>query len=94
MCRRRDGTNDFAGRVLALLARHGLVDGLVRRVRAELPAFAGDDVTVIATGDSAPLVMPESETIAHLERDLALEGLRIVYERTQVRRAAKRSPVV
>lgn len=71
----------------------GLVDGLVRRVRAELPAFAGDDVTVIATGDSAPLVLPESETIAHLERDLALEGLRIVYERNQARRAAKRSPV-
>ncbi len=71
----------------------GLVDGLVRRVRAELPAFAGDDVTVIATGDSAPLVMPESATIAHLERDLALEGLRIVYERNQARRVAKRAPV-
>ncbi len=72
----------------------GLVDGLVRRVRAELPAFAGTDVTVLATGDSAPLVMPESETIAHLERHLALEGLRIVYERNQARRAAKRAPVV
>ncbi|SDC64263.1 type III pantothenate kinase [Rhodococcus tukisamuensis] len=77
----------------AIFGFAGLVDGLVRRVRAELPAFAGDDVTVIATGDSAPLVMPESETIAHLERDLALEGLRIVYERNQARNAARRPPV-
>lgn len=77
----------------AIFGFAGMVDGLVRRVRAELPAFAGDDVKVIATGESAPLIMPESETIAHIERDLALEGLRIVYERNQARRAAKHPPV-
>lgn len=63
----------------------GMVDGLVRRVRAELPAFAGSDVAVIATGDSAPLIIPESDTIEHHEPDLTLEGLRLVYERNQKR---------
>ncbi len=63
----------------------GMVDGLVRRVRAELTAFAGSDVAVIATGDSAPLIIPESDTIEHHEPDLTLEGLRLVYERNQKR---------
>lgn len=69
----------------------GLVDGLVRRVRAELPEFSGPDVAVIATGDSAPLILPESDTIEHLERDLTLEGLRLVFERNQARRSSVRS---
>ena len=59
----------------------GMVDGLVRRVRAEVPGFGGSDVAVIATGDSAPLIVPESATIEHHEPDLAQEGLRLVYER-------------
>lgn len=68
----------------------GLVDGLVRRVRAELPAFAGSDVVVIATGDRAPLIMPETDTIDEHEPDLTLEGLRLVYERNQARRGSSR----
>ena len=72
----------------------GLVDGLVRRVRKELPAFAGSDVVVIATGDRAPLIMPETETIDEHEPDLTLEGLRLVYERNQARRGtSRRSPL-
>lgn len=59
----------------------GMVDGLVRRVRAEVSGFGGSDVAVIATGDSAPLIVPESATIEHHEPDLAQEGLRLVYER-------------
>ena len=46
----------------------GLVDGLVRRVRDELPAFAGSDVAVVATGDRAPLIMPETETVDSTNR--------------------------
>ncbi|MFD4368889.1 type III pantothenate kinase [Rhodococcus sp. NPDC058521] len=68
----------------------GMVDGLVRRVRAELPAFAGPDVAVIATGDTAPLVIPESETVEHYERHLTLDGLRLVFERNQTRRGPGR----
>ena len=71
----------------------GLVDGLVRRVREELPAFSGSDVVVIATGDRAPLIMPETETVDEHEPDLTLEGLRLVYERNQARRGARRSPL-
>ncbi|MBD0323826.1 MAG: type III pantothenate kinase [Aldersonia sp.] len=60
-----------------------MVDGLVDRVRDDLPAFSGRDVAVIATGDSAPLIVPESETIEHHEPELTLEGLRLVYERNK-----------
>lgn len=67
----------------------GMVDGLVRRVCAEVPGFGGDDVAVIGTGDSAPLIMPEARTLEHHEPDLTLEGLRLVFERNQVRRAAR-----
>ncbi|PTR29083.1 type III pantothenate kinase [Rhodococcus sp. OK519] len=71
----------------------GLVDGLVRRVRAELTAFGGNDVAVIATGDRALLIMPECETVEHHEPELTLEGLRLVYERNLARRGARRSEV-
>ncbi|MEE2031390.1 type III pantothenate kinase [Rhodococcus chondri] len=67
----------------------GMVDGLVRRVCAEVPGFAGSDVAVIGTGDSAPLIMHESRTLEHHEPDLTLEGLRLVYERNLARRAAR-----
>lgn len=59
----------------------GQVDGLVRRIRAELAAGDGGPVTVIATGGLAPVVLEESETIEHHVPDLTLLGLRLVYER-------------
>lgn len=71
----------------------GLVDGLVGRVRRELSAFSGSDVVVIATGVRAPLIMAETETVDEHEPDLTLEGLRLVYERNQVRRGDRRSPL-
>lgn len=56
----------------------GQVDGLVRRIIAEL----GDGpVAVIATGGLASIVVPESETITHHDPDLTLHGLRLVFER-------------
>lgn len=67
----------------------GLVDGLVGRVRRELPEFGGKDVAVIGTGDSAPLIMGESVSIEHYEPDLTLEGLRLVYERNLAKRRAR-----
>ena len=63
----------------------GLVDGLVSRMRAEVPGFSGKDVVVVATGDAAPLIMRESSQIDQHEPDLTLEGLRLVYERNQSR---------
>ena len=57
----------------------GQIDGLVRRIVAEL----GGRATVVATGGLAPLVLEESETIGEHEPDLTLIGLRLVYERNR-----------
>ncbi len=55
----------------------GQVDGLVRRIVAELGAPA----TVVATGGLAPLVLDAAETIMFHEPDLTLIGLRLAWER-------------
>jgi type III pantothenate kinase len=53
------------------------VDGMIERIAAEV----GDDVTVVATGGLAPVVM--SHCRRELEHDpwLTLEGLRLVFDR-------------
>jgi type III pantothenate kinase len=58
----------------------GQVDGLVRRIVAELGPKAGP-VTVLGTGGLAPLMMGESETITEFVPDLTLLGLRLTYQR-------------
>lgn len=55
----------------------GLVDGLVRRLAAEMK----EDVTVIATGGLAALIEPDSETIEMVDEFLTLDGLRLIYLR-------------
>ena len=61
----------------------GLVDGLVSRVRSDVDGFAGGDVAVVATGHTAPLVLPDLRTVEHYEPNLTLDGLRLVYERNR-----------
>jgi type III pantothenate kinase len=58
----------------------GQVDGLVRRIVAELGPKAGP-VTVLGTGGLAPLMADESETITEYVPDLTLLGLRLTYLR-------------
>lgn len=58
----------------------GQVDGLVRRILAELGPKAGP-VTVLGTGGLAPLMAGESETITEFVPDLTLLGLRLTYLR-------------
>lgn len=58
----------------------GQVDGVAERMAREL-ADDPDDVTVIATGGLAPLVLGESAAIDVHEPWLTLIGLRLVYER-------------
>src|ERR671925_430358 len=58
----------------------GQVDGVVTRMAREL-ADDPDDVTVIATGGLAPMVLGESSVIDEHEPWLTLIGLRLVYER-------------
>ncbi len=55
----------------------GQVDGLVRRITAEL----GTPTTVIATGGLASLVLAESETLEYYEPHLTLIGLRLVFDK-------------
>src|SRR5690606_15657053 len=58
----------------------GQVDGLVRRILAELGPKAGP-VTVLGTGGLAPLVAGEAETITEFVPDLTLLGLRLTFLR-------------
>nr|BFE84619.1 hypothetical protein GCM10020093_072200 [Planobispora longispora] len=58
----------------------GQVDGIVERMAAEL-ADDPDDVTVVATGGAAPLVVGEAATVDVHEPWLTLIGLRLIYHR-------------
>ncbi|WP_242882209.1 type III pantothenate kinase [Actinomadura litoris] len=58
----------------------GQVDGIVARMAEEL-ADEPQDVTVIATGGLAPLVLEESRRIDVFEPWLTLVGLRLIYQR-------------
>ena len=61
----------------------GQVDGLVDRISDELEALypGSGEITVIATGGLAPLVIGIAENIDFHEPDLTLIGLRLVHER-------------
>jgi type III pantothenate kinase len=54
----------------------GLVEGLVKRMRAEL----GGHARVVATGGLAELIAAETEAIEVVEPDLTLIGLRLIYQ--------------
>jgi type III pantothenate kinase len=56
-----------------------MVEGLAKRICAEL----GGSPAVVATGGLAVLVAPETPTIQHVDTDLTLRGLRIVWQRNQ-----------
>jgi type III pantothenate kinase len=56
-----------------------MVEGIVRRMREEL----GGDAGVIATGGLAVLVAPETSVIDHVDAELTLRGLRMVWQRNQ-----------
>jgi len=55
----------------------GLVDGIVRRMKAE----AKSSPTVVATGGVAKNIAPETKSIDVVDNMLTLEGLRIIYSR-------------
>jgi type III pantothenate kinase len=59
----------------------GQVDGIARRMVAELAPDDPSSVTVIATGGLAPLVLDEISVIDAHEPWLTLIGLRLVFER-------------
>ena len=61
----------------------GLVDGLIARIRSDIDGFAGNDVVVVATGHTAPLLLPDLNSSAIYDLHLTLDGLRLVYERNR-----------
>jgi type III pantothenate kinase len=74
------GTNTVASMQAGLFWGYvDMVEGLVRRMRAEL----GGEVTVVATGGLASLVAPETKLVDHVDGELTLRGLRIVWERNR-----------
>lgn len=67
----------------------GQIDALVDRLRSDVPELA--DASVVLTGMRADVVAEESRTVTDLEPELALEGLRLVFERNAGgRQAAER----
>jgi type III pantothenate kinase len=60
----------------------GMVEGLVRRMSAELAGPNGN-ARCVATGGLASVIAPETPLVHHVEPDLTLHGLRIVWERNQ-----------
>jgi type III pantothenate kinase len=58
-----------------------MVDGIVQRMRVELRA--GDRAVCIATGGMADILAKETTSIQHVEPDLTLQGLRMIWERAR-----------
>ena len=55
----------------------GMVDGLLERLCAELGAAP----QIIATGGQASMIQAGSRLVEHLDEDLTLKGLRLLWER-------------
>jgi type III pantothenate kinase len=56
-----------------------MVEGLMKRIADEM----GGRATGIATGGLAPLIVPETSVFEAVEPDITLQGLRIIWERSQ-----------
>ncbi|NTU77617.1 MAG: type III pantothenate kinase [Alphaproteobacteria bacterium] len=57
----------------------GLIEGMIKRVTAEF----GQPMTVLATGGLAALFRDAIPSIQHIEPDLTLRGLRVIYEKNR-----------
>jgi type III pantothenate kinase len=60
----------------------GLIEGLVERIRGEI----GGAAACVATGGLADIIAPETRAIEHVDAELTLHGLRIVWDRNRTSR--------
>ena len=56
----------------------GMLDGIIDRLKAE---FQGQRVTVVATGGSAPLILPYCRNEIIYDKNLLMEGLWSIYQK-------------
>jgi type III pantothenate kinase len=81
------GTNTTHAMQSGIVFGHvGLVEGLVARLRAELPG--GERARVIAHGGLADVMVRVTPSIEVVNPNIVLEGLRLAYERLRGQRAA------
>lgn len=74
------GTNTVASMQSGLYyGAIGAIDGMVERLIEEL----GTDTRVIATGGQAAMIAGGSRYIRHVDENLTLDGLRLIWERTR-----------
>ena len=59
----------------ALIGTAAMLDGLIDRLEEEL----GESVSPVLTGGVSPLIVPSCRHIFHLEPDILIDGLRILY---------------
>jgi len=65
----------------------GLVDGILARIRNEVPGLKH----IVATGGLAALMAGDSEYIQEVDESLTLRGLKIVYDRNRAPRRGRRT---
>jgi len=68
-----------------------MVDGIVARMRAELEG--GDRAACVATGGMAEILASETTSIQRVDKDLTLQGLRLIWEKNAVHSSNQQSAI-
>ncbi len=80
------GTNTVASMQSGIYYGYlGLIDGLLERIRGEIESVK----TVVATGGLAPMLARDSRYIEHVDLELTMKGLKIIWDRNQSKRTAR-----
>jgi len=81
--RRIIGTNTVQAMKNGILFGYGaMINGLTRGIAREMTRKE-EDVQVVATGGMAALIAPYASTIGHIDGNLTLDGLRIIWAMNQ-----------